>query len=54
MEQSSAAKGLSMAIYTITEESEKSARASETIANSTTGLVSESADLNKTVSRFVV
>jgi PAS domain S-box len=53
-EQSGAAKGISLAIQQIATDSEKSTYASETIANSTTGLVGEAEELNQVVARFVV
>ena len=53
-EQSGAAKGVSASVQSIAAEAEKSAHASESIAGSTRGLVTEADDLNKIVSRFVV
>lgn len=53
-EQSHNAKALGAAVQHIALESDKSAQASDSIATSTTGLVLEADELNKTVARFVV
>lgn len=53
-EQSEAAKGVSSAIQHIAGESEKSAQASENIANVTRSLVIEAEDLNRIVGGFRV
>lgn len=53
-EQSSAAKEVSISIAQIAEETEKTAIASESIANGAQGLFDESKDLNGIVKKFVV
>ncbi len=53
-EQSHNAKAVGAAVQHIALESDKSAQASDSIANSTTDLVFEADELNKTVARFVV
>lgn len=53
-EQLVAAREVSAAIQQVAEETEKSAGACDTIARSTTALTQGAAELNQTVSRFVV
>lgn len=53
-EQSSAADEISLSVQHISKESDKSALASEMIAKATCGLATDSDELNKTVSRFVI
>lgn len=53
-EQSLNAKAVGASVEHIALESDKSAQASDSIANSTTNLVTEAEELNKTVARFVV